>query len=255
MSVYANVDMIVRRNLLEKGLPIHYYLEQLTHITGGLRELTKDTLRVINAANLPLNDYNAVDLPSDFDDDVALCIPAGGFLQEIPKSINLNPLRLHSSSTGAFIPYTSNTNTASPENSLFLGFPLVWSWFWNISSYGEPTGRFFGAQGGARLNTYQVFKERNQIQLPPSFTSQNVILLYIGNGQSMDNATQIDWKAFRCLQTYADWMSSPYREDKDSPPARTFYNENRLLKDVLDPITKTDIVNIYRNAYRGSIKS
>lgn len=252
MAVFANVDMIVKRSLLEKGLPIHYYPEYLYHITAGLRELTKDTLRVINAANLVLNEYFAADLPMDFDDDVCVGVQAGQFLQEVPKTNSMNPLRIHDKTSGAFVPY-SDLNLS--ENGIFFGFPFVWSWYWNFSDYGEPTGRFFGAPGGARTNYYQILKERRQIQFTASFTSQNAILLYIGNGQSLDNATQIDWKAFRALQTYADWMASPNREMKDSPQARTFYNEKRLLRAALDPLTKTDIINTFRNSYRATEKA
>lgn len=250
--VFANVDQIVRRTLLERGYPIQWYIEFLVHITSGLRELTKDTLRCINTVNLPVSDYKTIDLPGDFDDDVALCIPAGGTLQEVVKVNNLNPLRMHSSTTGQFVnPVDLNTT----ENNTFFGFPVVWNWYWNFSDYGEPLGRFFGAPGGARLNGYQVFKERGQIQLSQNFTSPNAILLYIGNGQSVDNATRIDWKAFRCLQTYSNWQSSPGRDNKDSAEARTFYNEQRKLIAALNPLTKTDLINIYRNSYRASIKS
>lgn len=250
---YANLDMITRRSLLETGYPIQWYIEYLTHISAGVRELNKDTLRIINAANIPVNEYFAADLPSDFYDDVAVCIPAGSALQEVPKATNLNPLRLHSSTTGQYIPYVTNQTTV--EQNSFFGFPLNWNWYWNVSDYGEPTGRWFGAPGGARNNGYQVFKERRQIQLTQTFTSPNIILLYIGNGQSVTNATQIDWAAFRCLQTYCDWQSSENRKIKDSPEARTYYNEKRLLRANLNPLTKEDIVNIFRNAYRASIKS
>lgn len=249
---FCNLDMITRRTLLELGLPIHYYIEYLTHNASALRELNKDTLRIINSANLPVNDYKAVDLPADFVDDLAVCVPAGEFLQQVSKRSSINPLRLHSATTGEFVPYT-DINTS--ENSLFLGFPMVWSWYWNFTDYGEPTGRLFGSPGGARANGYEVFKERRQIQLTQSFTSSNVILLYIGNGQSITNATQIDWAAFMAIQKFAEWQSSENRNNINSPEGRMFFNERRRLRSALNPLTKTDIVNIYRESYRASMKS
>ena len=44
----STLDEITRRGLLEDGLPIHYYFEYLTHGATCLRELSFDTLKIIN---------------------------------------------------------------------------------------------------------------------------------------------------------------------------------------------------------------
>lgn len=66
----TTIDQIVRRGLLENGLPIHFYSEFLYHGATCLRELNLDTLQIVNTVNLPTNDYAAADLPDDFDDDI-----------------------------------------------------------------------------------------------------------------------------------------------------------------------------------------
>lgn len=249
---FATLDIICRRSLLEKGLPIHFYLEYLLHSSACIRELNKDTLQIINSVRLKINDYRAADLPGDFMDDVAVCIPTGGELMPIPHSTNLNPIRIHSTTSGQFVPYP---DAEEAEDQTFYGFPAGWMWFWNVSDWGEPTGRYFGATGGDYQNGYQVFKQRRQIQFTGTFPTDNVVLLYISNGQSIDNASQVDWQAHSAIQSFCEWKRSPNADIKDSYEAMTYYNEKRLLRAALNPLTCTDIRNILHKAYTATIKT
>ena len=249
----SNLDTIVRRWLLEKGLPIQYYMEALFHASTALRELSFDTLKIVNVANLPVNSYAAIDLPSDYKDDIAVCINYGGALSELPKQSWINPLRIHDTTTGGF--ELSSTNIGSNlQGSLYGQSNSSWSWFWNINDYGESTGRFFGAKGGTSQG-YKVVLERRQIQLTENFAGSNVVLLYISDGQSADNATQIDSYAISCIQSYIDWKRSPSASIKDSGEARTFYNEKRILRARLNDMTLVDIKNVLHNSYKSTIKN
>jgi hypothetical protein len=251
--IFATVDQIVRRSLLEKSMSIHWYAEYLVHTSAAIRELSFDTLQIIKSANIALNSYNAIDLPDDFVDDLAVCIPVGNLLHPVPKNDSITPLRVHDTTTGAFAPYTNFDNEGDGET--FFGFPIAWSWFWNVSDWGEPTGRFFGSTGGGKQNGYKLLKERRQIQLTETFTSDSIVLLYISDGQSADNAAQVDTMAIKCIQAYIDWKSSPNAAMKDSYEAATFYNEKRLLRARLNSLTKTDILQTLRNGFTATIKN
>lgn len=251
----ATLDIIIRRSLLERGLPIHYYSEYLFHQAAAVRELAKDTLKIINAANLPVNDYGAIDLPSDFKDDISVCIPVGGLLQPIAKKDSISPLRVHNETTGEFEEHPGGNNNAQDGLLNFFGLDTSYFWYWNVNDYGESTGGYYGGNGGSFLNGYKVIKERRQIQLTGTFTSENVVLLYVSNGQSVDNATQVDWDAHAAIQAYCDWKSSPNAAIKDSYEAATYYNEKRLLRGNLDDLTPTDIRNILRSKYTATYKS
>lgn len=248
---FANLDMTTRRTLLERGLPIHYYAEVLYHQAAALRELNKDTLQLINTKTIPLNTYAAGDLPDDFVDDIGVFVPIGNLLHPIPKRQNITPLR-SVDSEGNFVPFTDTTTT---QDVSMYGINPTWIWYWNISDYGEPTGRYFGAGGGNHRDGYQIFKERRQIQFTESTVTDSAVLMYISNGQSIDNATQIDWAAFRAIQTYSDWQMSKNAMFKDSGEARTFYNERRLLRAALNDLTAVDIKNILRSNFRATIKN
>jgi len=248
--IFANLDMIVRRTLLEKGLPIHYYLEVMLHQSAAIRELSKDSLKIINTVTLPVNSYSAIDLPDDFKDDVGVAIAVGNLLQPVPKKSSITPLR-QVDDDGNYISYS----TPQEHGETTFGFVGSWFWYWNISDYGEPTGKLYGAGGGAKQNGYAVFKERRQIQLSETFTSGDVVLMYVSSGQSVDNATQIDWDAFAAIQAYSNWKQSGNADLKDSPEARTWYNERRLLRANLNDLTLVDLKNIMREQYRASMKN
>lgn len=249
--LFNTIDSITRGWLLKRGLPIHYYLEGLFHSTNALRELSFDTLKIINTVRLPVNDNYSVDLPDDFVDDLGLSIPVGDRLQPVSKNDSINPLPAIDS-TGAFALPNDPTNSA--EQTVFNITP-TYTWFWNINDWGEPTGRYFGAGGGAKLNGYRVVKERRQIQLTETFSSDSVVLMYISNGLSVDNATQVDFQATAAIQAYTDWQRSPNAAFKDSGEARTFYNERRLLRSRLNDLTITDLKDIFRSQINATIKN
>ncbi len=252
--ITANLDVIVRRGLLEAGLPIHYYLEFLLHSGTALRELTFSTLKIINVVDLPVDNTGNIKIPNDFIDDISVCIPSGQAIKELPKQDWINPLRIHSATTGQ---YTTYTDLTSNNPQIWDGsFPLVggFSWFWNVNSFGEPTGQFYGSRGGTSSG-YAVFKEQRRIQLSENLIGTNVILLYISDGSSVDNATQIDPQAWACINAFINWKRSPNRDNKDSAEGRNFYNQMRTLVARLDPLTPEDIINTLHNAYTATIKN
>ena len=161
--LWNNLDSIARRTLLENGLPLHYYLEYLLHASSCVRDLSKDTLQIVNTVLLPINSYFAADLPLDFVDDVLVGIPVGQQIQPISKKDSLSPLRVHDS-TGQFVPYSQIDDV---NQQTYYGFPNGWTFWWNINDYGEPTGRWFGANGGAKANGYKIVRERSLAAFGP----------------------------------------------------------------------------------------
>jgi len=254
--VLATLDEITRRGLIESGLPIHYYLEYLVHGATCLRELSFDTLKIVNTIQLPVNEYGAVDLPDDFVDDVAVCLPSSTTLQPLPKQNSINPIRIHDSNTGEYIPPHrpgSGTNSAGVDDSFFWG-SAGWLWYWNVNDFGEPTGRFFGATGGTKRG-YKVVKERKQIQMSYDYSEKSVVLQYISNGQSIDTASQIDTQAIQTIRAWQEWKRSGNANNDFSPEAISFYNNKKRLRARLSGLTLVDIKNTLRNGYTGTIKN
>ena len=115
----------------------------------------------------------------------------------------------------------------------------------------------FGAHGGTDSG-YKVVKERRQIQMSDDFIDSSgqtsIILMYISNGQSIDNATQIDYMAFQTIRAFQEWKRSPNANNENSPEGRQYLNQKRLLRARLNPLTRTDIINVLRQGYTATIK-
>jgi hypothetical protein len=244
----TTLDIITRRTLLETGHPIHYYFEFLTHAATCLRELNIDTLQIINTKNLPVGEYGQTDFPLDFQDEVGISFPINGNLTPIPKKDNISPLRLLNSD-GTFVPYNEMDNH-NGQNGFFFNY----FWFWNISDYGEGTGRNYGVNGGSSFG-YKKVKERRQFQFTQNIVNTNVVLMYISDGQSVDSATQIDIAAFATIQAWINWKRSFNRDNDYSPEGRSFYNQKSKLRSRLNELTLVDVREVLRSNYIASPKT
>lgn len=246
-----NLDTICRKWLLEKGYPIHYYFEALVHSSAAVMLLTQDTLQIINVANLPLDSTGSAELPDDFDEDLSVCVPIGQGLKPLPKQDWITPIRLNDTTTGLFVPYSNNENT---DGQTVWNLPFGYNYYWNVDSYGSPTGRAFGSNGGTNSG-YKILREQRRIQMTEDFIDGNAVMLYISDGQRADNASQIDTKATRCIMTYIDWQKSPNASNEHSPEAMTFWNQKRRLKTLKNPLTKADVMNIFHRGYTATAKT
>lgn len=248
----ATLDIISRRYLLENGLPIHYYAEALFHGATCLRELSFDTLQIVNVMRTPVDSTGSFYTPDDFVDDIAVCMPSSQGLTALPKQEWINPIRLHDATTGQFATYNTEANT---QAEFSYGFPYNgFTWFWNVNAFGEPTGRMFGSKGGTKSG-YKFIRNERRIQMTEDFIGANVVLMYISDGQSVDNATQIEVQAFSCINSFIEWKRSPNKNNEYSPEGRLFSSQKRLLRARKDDLTLTDLRNILHNAYTGGIKN
>lgn len=250
----TTIDIITRRALLESGLPIHYYPQFLFNGASCVRELSFDSLQIINTVIIPIDNTGSGRLPDDFVDDVAVSNSIGGYLTPIPHKNNLNPLKLKDSN-GNFIPYPNQNNITNDQTVLNFYYGIFgWSWYFNFNDYGEPLGRYFGADGGTSIG-YSINKPAREIQVVGMGSCQAIILMYISDGQSVDNGTQIDPQAFATIQAYMNWKFSPNANDEFSPEGRLYYNQRRKLRSRLNSLTCTDIKEIIRSSYTASIKN
>jgi len=250
--LFNTIDQIVKRGLLEDGLPIHYYFDLLLHSSTALRELSFDTLKIVNTLQLPVSPTGAVNLPDDFVDDVALCVNGGQVLSPLPKQKFINPMR-YSDDTGTYEPPQNAPVNGSSTDNVFWG-QAGWFWFWNVNDFGEPTGRFFGAKGGTQMG-YKVVPERRQIQMTGYFDRGGVILQYISNGQSIDAASQIDTRAIETIRAFQEWKISPNKNNEQSPEGRAFYSQKSKLRSRLNTLSITDIKNVIRNSFTAAMKN
>lgn len=246
---FTSIDQIVRRVLLEKRLPIHYYLEFLTHACSCIRELSFDTLRIVNTVTLQHNSYYACDLPCDFVDWTKVGIKQGQFIQPITQRESINNLNNYTT-TGEVIPY-GGTNTVNMD---FPFWPGYWM-FQNVDDLGENLGRLYGYNTGIANDGFKIIWNRGQIQLTESFDTCVIVLEYISDGQTVDNASQVDPYAQAAIESYINWKRSPNADIDRSPEGVSFVNQRRILRARKDELTPWDIRQIMYRNYKGSIKN
>lgn len=254
---FTTLDRIVRSQLLQSGYSIHWYTQFLKFAADGLRELTFDSLRIINTEKLPVNSYKAVTLPCSFVDWISVGLQQGQYVQPLVTSPSIN--RLYDYGTnGDKIPYPDVfQDDAKNGNINGIGF-LGYNWVtWN--EYNEPIGRLFGLGNFPGANGFIVLPERGEIQLDNASCAKWIILEYISDGQDCNSATRIDPYAQKTIETYIIWMMKEngrqYSMGERQTARQEFLNQQRILRARKDDLTLTDIKNISRKNANAAIKS
>jgi len=254
--VTTSLDYITRNILLKRNYPIHYYLQFLLFCREALSEISMDDLQVINYINLPVNSYNACNLPNDFLDEVNVLLPIGQKLRPLVKDTSITPLNNFDSN---FNIITYQAAAAQSPASLIYNNVFLSAIFNSTSfnSYGEPVGKFFGIGAASPADTYNIIKSRNQIQLNESLVTSNVVLEYLGNGTSANAITQITPYAERTIDAYAMWKfkenNRTYSAGEAGQAEQLYIKERLILRARMSDITINGIRRIIQRNSTGSI--
>jgi hypothetical protein len=250
---WTNLDLIVKGVLISRGYPIHYYMQFLFHAKRCYEELNFDSLKAIKTVSLAPNSYNAITLPCDYLDFTKVGIPNGQFVRPLARRSTLSRLNNFDSSGNKVIHgEAGNTNYNFTNGLFFSGYQN----FYN--SNGEFTGRMFGLGAGDNANTFTVLPERNEIQLHESLNVNHIILQYISDGTSIDNATMITPYAISSIEAYIIWKMKEtnrnYQMGERMEAKRQFDLEHAKLRARIFGLTKDDIFYTVRKNTHGSIK-
>ena len=249
---YTNLDTIVKGVLIERGYPIHYYMQFLFLASRAYEELHFDTLGNIKTISIPVNSYNAAPLPCDFMDWVKVGIPNGQFVRPLSSRKGLSSLN-NFDNNGNKVLHSNDLTADNLFNSMFFRSTQTF-----INENGEFTGRMFGAGSGDNANTFKYIPERNEIQLHEALSANQIILQYISDGSSIDNATLITPYAKAGIEAYIIWKmkeaSRMYGQGERQEAKRQFDLQHRLLRARKNELTRDTIFNIVRKHTHGSIK-
>jgi hypothetical protein len=198
--VYTSLDTITRSVLLQKGLPLHWYVQFLKYAADAVRELSYDSMRSISTQVLTIDQRMfAANLPCDYVDWIKVGVPQGQYVQPLVQRLSTNRLTKYTS--------LGQPTTYGDSNSLNMDFPF-WPGYWmfqNVDDLGEQVGRLYGYNTAFTNNSFKVIPERGQIQFCESLCQSCCVLEYISNGMSADNATKIDPLAQECVESRMDW--------------------------------------------------
>lgn len=248
------LDSIVRSCILQAGYSLHWYLQFMKYAADGYRELHFDSLKCINAKRLTLNGQKAVDLPNDYVDAVKIGIINGQDIRQLVQRTSINRLI---NRTADFAPttYGSLVQEGTPDYTFIPGL----FWLTNLlNENNEFLGRMFGLRQGALCEGYKILPERNQIQFDEQVQSNEIVLEYISNGQSVDSASRVDPYAQAAIEAYIFWklkvFGRHYNNQDRELAKREFDMQHARLRARKNPLTVQDVVRILNNETAASIK-
>lgn len=252
---FTTLDIIVNGLLVERGYPIHYYLQFLHHAARAYEELHYDTLKNIKTVKLLVNSYKAVELPCDLMDIVKVGTPNGQFVRSLAEREGISRINNFDSNGNKTVfpsPTSDGFDLAMINGSLFNGYSQY------TNDKGQFTGNVRGYADGDSSQTFRYVPERNEIQLHEGISSSYIILQYITDGTSIDNATMITPYAKASIEAYILWKmkeaNRTYSEGERDRARQLWMKQHSILRGRLNPISKETIMNIVRKNTHGTIK-
>ena len=252
-----SLDAVVRNFLLKRQYTLHWYLQFIVYAKDCLRQLNEDDLLCINTKLLPVNDYNAVDLPSDYLDYTLVGVKVG---QNVKPLVETNKINRMINRNSDLEPIKYSESESNPNNEVNYGalYPFYWhTVYWN--SYGEPTGRMFGAGAGVQDDVFSVFPERNQIQLTENMTVDNIVLEYISDGMNADAATRITPYAYDTIDAYIMYQmkcnTRTYSAGEAEYAKQDYIDQRKILRARMNPMTIEMWKRLFQRATYASPKS
>ena len=199
--MYVDIDSIVRQELIHQGLSIHWYFPFLQLSLKCVNDLSKDIDGVLNnikSVRLTVGPDKSVSIPSDYVDWIRVGKQYGAYIRPLIVNPSLNKLENNETSTGAY--------SAESDAGEALGWGLYY-YSGHISDYGEHLGGFYGyGNGGLPENSFQVVRERNEIQLHPSFSAGDIIVLDYLSFTADSVTAQVHKYAEEAIGAYIDWQ-------------------------------------------------
>lgn len=227
---WTTLHAIVTGLLLQRGYPVHFYIDFLVYGMRAFEELHFDVLKNVNVQKITLDDYNEGNLPADYMDIVKAGVPDGQYIRQM-SGIALNPTENTDASNNR-IPWPGSSGYSSALNTIVF------------NEHGEFTGRLYGLRGISD-ESYQVNISRGKIQVNQQYRGGHIYLFYITDGSSPSNATMVHPYAKSAIEAYIVWQYKANRRTYSPGEAeaeeRRFVRSRKRLVSRLSGLTMTDI--------------
>lgn len=245
---------IVNNMLLIRRYTIHYFLDFLLYGAKCIREISLDDIAIINAKILPINEYNAVDLPSDYQDYIKVGLQVGQNVIPLVETHSLNRI-VNRDDNFVAKPYIDLDKPQIVVNNGY-GYFNGMNWIgvtWN--NYGEFVGRVYGMGAGLQTDVFMVVKERNQIQLTDYLHgTKNIVLEYMSDGTQIDAITKIDTYAAATIEAYIIWQmkanTRTYSMGEIQLAEEEYLKQRRILRARVSPLN----VDVFRRLIQKNTK-
>ena len=254
--IYTSLDTIVRNYLFQKGYPMHFYLQSLNYARNCLRELTFDSLHIVNTRNITVDSNSVANIPEDCVDIIKVGVPYGQFVRPLIPDNRISRLQNHDSS-GNITYYGDPATSLITTNSTGFVVPLLWTTN-TINNFGENIGREFGFGAGSEPDTYRIIPERNEIQLNENSNVTKIIIEYISDGSDANAATGVPAYAEQTILEWIGWQMKEHNRTSglgERQVAKAQYQlAHKQLRSRLNSISIDELKRIINRHNQGSPK-
>lgn len=240
---FTSIDSIVRNTLLQKGYPLHYYLDFLVYSADILSQLYMDDLMIVNTKLIPVDNFNCFQIPNDFQDYVTVGAQIGQYIYPLVETNEISQLDSYDENFNQVLQggNTPPSLSTTDEQDIYYGlFPFA-SWYTvHFNNYGENIGRYFGNRG-PYPDTFVMKKALNKIQINQNITLDNAYLSYVSTGYNYDSATHVDNYAIKTIQTYSIWQhkehNRTYSLGERQMAKDEYISQRKILRARKNPLT------------------
>lgn len=242
--MYDTIDNIVKEFLFESGeTTLHKYARYLSYALSEARDWHFDSAQEVKTLALPIDNIWQVDLPRDYVDWVKVGIQCGDKV----KVLHLNEHMAMMNQTGdcGVIPFDKcdcDVNSF-PDNINTVGsLP-----FYGYSNNNE-TGVMYGyGSGYLTKNYFQIYKDKQKIQISSDISSPYLYLEYISTGFSPCGATLVNPYAKEVVKASIDFKRLWHAKDTRYGDAKIMLEQKKMeARHRIFAITKEDILQISR---------
>lgn len=235
----------------------HKILTYINWAKAGWRNLIETTVQEVKAVRLPLNDYNALDLPDDCVDWTKVAIQYGDKLYVLGIAQDIALLQ-DEDDCGNKIKNVHYPSVDDVVNGLNLDsyIPFYFSNYYGQYPQGNYTGGLYGYYntGLSYKGFFRENKEKRQLQFSSNVTTPHIYLEYISDGSVCNGSTKVMPVAFDYLVQFVHYERIKHRTDipdvQKDRTQRDLHFEMQKVKRMTAGITMRDIVNGVHNGYR-----
>ena len=235
----------------------HKILTYINWAKAGWRGIQEEVMKEVKAVRLPMNSYNAIDLPDDCVDWTKVAIQVGDRLWVLGVAEDI-ALAHETDDCGNIIKNAAVPSFDEITNGLNLEsyIPFYFSNYYGSlpisGNYGEG---LYGYYTGVPYKGYfRENRDKRQLQFTSNIQAPYIYLEYITDGSVCNGSTKVAPVAFDYLVQYVHYQRVKFRQDvsigeKDYQERALHYEYLKLTR-LTAGITIKDIVNGRNNGYR-----
>ena len=241
----TSIDSIIRAILLQKSMPMHFYVKLLSFALDCLKELELDIVPNIKSQELTVDEFSRVVLPCDYVDWTRVGQKNGQFVLNMSTKKTFNRM-LNTSDSGLVIPF------AEPSE----GANLTYSY---IDRYYDNYAGLLGGQYGLGTGTqHDEFMELDGcLQLSTQYVAGDKIVLDYIWFDKANTETSVHKYAEATIKAYAEWRlieGIPKINAYDKRAAKDEYdNQQRILVARLNSLDTESVSRILDKRRKLSI--